>query len=388
MTGAVVSITTVWFWAVAVLAVVAMRLTADSRWREHVFAGINLLALSALLREAVFAVLCGLVVIRLLLLMTAEQRTRRVALIIVSALLLGGFVFHKTAHGNTLVASPATASIMVAVGFSYVVLRLVEVSRAVGEGRHPVPTLVGLVNYLVPFHMLAAGPIQAYDDFVAQSPNPKPLDAQTALEALDRIARGVFKKVVLAFAIQKVFLTDFTGGVTYGIVEAQFALLWLYLDFSAYSDIAVGLGIAMGIRTPENFERPFRSRNLMEFWDRWHITLSLFIRRNLFFPIQIALVRRSRTPHPLLFAALATAVSFTLAGLWHGIDRGWLAWGLLHAGGLVVVRLWAYALQRRLSPSQLDRYRNSAAVRIVATIATFEYVALAFVPVFVFNAKT
>lgn len=388
MTDGVFSIASVWFWAIAIGAVVAMRLFAGSRWRAHVFAGVNLLFLTVLLREAVLAVIVALVAVRYLLSLTTWHSIRPAVLVALATLILGGFIFHKTAHGNTLVASPATSSIMVAIGFSYVALRLVEVIRAVGEGWQPPPSLVAVVNYLVPFHMLAAGPIQAYDDFATQPATAAPLDGRTALAALDRIARGVFKKLVLAYAIQKLFLTNFTGGVGYGVIEAQFALLWLYLDFSAYSDIAVGLGIAMGVRTPENFRHPFRSRNLMEFWDRWHISLSLFIRRNLFFPIQIALVRRSHTPHPLMFAALATLVSFTLAGLWHGIDPGWFTWGLLHAGGLVIVRLWGHVLQRRLRPKGLERYRESRLIRVIATVATFEYVALAFVPVFVFNATT
>lgn len=388
MSDSIVAINTFWFWGVAILAIVAMRLFATSRWRMPVFAAVNLLFLAVLLREQVVVVLIGLGAIYGLLVLLAKRQTKLAAAWIMAASVLGLFVYHKVAHGYTLIASPMASSILVAIGFSYVALRLVEVIRAVGEGWHRPPSPVALVNYLVPFHMLAAGPIQAYQDFVSQPAIAAPLDQRTVLAALDRIAQGVFKKLVLAFAIQKLFLADFQGGFGYSLLEAQMTLLWLYLDFSAYSDIAIGLGIAMGVATPENFDRPFRARNLMEFWDRWHISLSLFIRRNLFFPIQIALVRRSRTPHPLLFAAVATGIAFTLAGLWHGTDGGWLAWGLLHAAGLVIVRLWGHALQQRLTPLELERYRNSRLVRVIATIVTFEYVAFAFVPVFLVNATS
>lgn len=388
MTGDVVSINSVWFWAVVAVAVFAMRALSGSRWRPYAFALVNLLFLAILLRERVVLVVGGLAVIGAMLALLDRRPTQRIALWIGGNVLLALFVFHKAAHGFTMVASPLTSSVLVAVGFSYVTLQLIEVMRAVNEGAERRPSAVELVNYLLPFHMLAAGPIQAYQDFLRQPAVPPPLDQRAVLEGLDRIARGVFKKFVLAYAIHKLFLTGFTGGFAYSIFEAQMTLLWLYLDFSAYSDIAVGVGRLMGVATPENFDRPFRARNLMEFWDRWHISLSLWIRRNLFFPIQIALVRRSETPHPLLFAAIATLVAFTLAGLWHGLDRGWFIWGLLHAIGLIAMRLWGHLLQQRLDRETLARYRSSRLVHGIAVVLTFEYVAFAFVPVFVLAASS
>ncbi len=73
----------------------------------------------------------------------------------------------------------------------------------------------------------------------------------------------------------------------------MFFYLWLYLDFSAYSDITVGAGRLMGVATPENFNRPYVARNLVDFWDRWHISLSRFIYRNVFTPVQLFLLRRA-----------------------------------------------------------------------------------------------
>ena len=69
--------------------------------------------------------------------------------------------------------------------------------------------------------------------------------------------------------------------------------LWLYLDFSAYSDVAVGIGKLLGIATPENFNRPYFSRNMIDFWERWHMTLGQFIRRNIFFPLQLTMQRKN-----------------------------------------------------------------------------------------------
>ena len=97
----------------------------------------------------------------------------------------------------------------------------------------------------------------------------------------------MFKKFVLANALEAAFLTAFRARGPYFFLEVQLNYLWLFLDFSAYSDIAVGIGGLLGVATPENFNRPYLARNSIDFWERWHISLSQFIRRNLFIPIQV-----------------------------------------------------------------------------------------------------
>ena len=132
--------------------------------------------------------------------------------------------------------------------------------------------------------------------------SPRP-ERDRALVALERITSGLFKKYILANFIDRLFLTGFHARGPYFLLELQLNFLWLYLDFSAYSDVAIGLGSLLGIATPENFNRPLFARNLIEFWERWHITLSRFIRKHLFIPIQLALMRRTEGKAPLRSAA-------------------------------------------------------------------------------------
>src|SRR5208282_4285771 len=141
-----------------------------------------------------------------------------------------------------------------AVAFSYVVLRMVELLRAVFEGRHAAPDFPSVINYLVPFHMLAAGPIQDFGDFVNQPPQRPNLTASVALQYSERIVWGLFKKFVLAAILDKVFLTGFRVHGWRWVLEAQLFYLWLYRDFSALADIAVGIGGLRGLATPENFD--------------------------------------------------------------------------------------------------------------------------------------
>jgi D-alanyl-lipoteichoic acid acyltransferase DltB (MBOAT superfamily) len=157
----------------------------------------------------------------------------------------------------------------------------------------------------------------------------------------------------------------------------QFNYLWIYLDFSGYSDVAVGLGGLMGVATPENFHRPYLARNVIDFWERWHISLSLFIRRNLFIPIQLALVRRSDGRWPLLTASLAFGISFLLCGLWHSISLPWLTWGAVQAAGLIACNLYRNALNRRIGRKGVNRYLENPWIRLAAVVLTFEFQAVA-----------
>ncbi|HVA50696.1 MAG TPA: MBOAT family O-acyltransferase [Pirellulales bacterium] len=261
-------------------------------------------------------------------------------------------------------------SVLLAIGFSYVALRLVEVLRLTHEGRHPAPDLPSTVNYLLPFHMLAAGPIQGYADFVAQPAVPPPLTASDALRGVERIAHGLFKKYVLATIVDRAFLTHFSAGFPYMGVEMVLFYFWIYLDFSAYSDITVGAGRLMGVATPENFNRPYVARNLIDFWDRWHMSLSRFVYRNLFIPVQLALLRRAGPQRALWCASVAFTVAFVLCGLWHELNWRWLMWGVLNAAGLVTVNWYRAWLQKRLSREAMNRYRANPGIRVAASILT------------------
>lgn len=266
-------------------------------------------------------------------------------------------------------------SLLEAIGFSYVALRLVEVLRLTYEGTHAAPDLPSTINYLLPFHMLAAGPIQGYADFVAQPAVPPPLSASDALRGVERIAHGLFKKYVLAAIVKQVFLTSFVAPLPYMAVEPLFYYLWVYLDFSAYSDITVGTGRLMGVATPENFNRPYVARNLIDFWDRWHMSLSRFIYRNLFIPVQLALVRRTGPQAALWCATAAFSISFLLCGLWHELNLRWLLWGAMHAAGLVTVNAYRAWLQKRLGREALNRYRAHRGIRAAAILLTQVFVA-------------
>ena len=223
--------------------------------------------------------------------------------------------------------------------------------------------------------MLAAGPIQAYEDFQAQPGTPPPLTVGETLGAVERIVAGLFKKYVLAYLLLQLLSTRWLAGGWYHLLEMNAHFVWLYLDFSAYSDIAIGIGLLLGVATPENFNRPYLARNITEFWERWHMSLSMFLRRHLFLPIHIALLRRAGGQHRLFCASIALLITFVLCGAWHGLTLPYLAWGLFHALALITCNVYGEVLRRWLGAKGVTKYMASPLIRTVSTVVTFEVVA-------------
>jgi D-alanyl-lipoteichoic acid acyltransferase DltB (MBOAT superfamily) len=372
------------FWLALIAAVILLAPLTRGQHRSPQFALVNMGFIAVLLGwRGALAVLAGTVV--LWLLATASRRSRQgLAWALLGGLLCGGlFVLHKLPGWSASLHVNAVNPILAAVGFSYVALRAIELFRAMYERQFEAPNLLETFNFLLPFHMLAAGPIQAYEDFVAQRDKPAAaLTPSVALEGIERIASGLFKKFVLAFAIQQLFLTDFTATGAYWFLEVQLFSIWLFIDFSAYSDIAVGIGKLLGVHTPENFNHPYYARNLIVFWERWHISLSLWIRRNLFYPIQLALMRQTGGSHMLLCGAIGFAISFVLCGLWHGIAWNFVVWGAMHALGLTIVNSYRKLLSDRLGSKGTKQYLANPYFKLLGIAITFEYVAFSNLNVF------
>jgi len=192
------------------------------------------------------------------------------------------------------------------------------------------------------FPQLIAGPIVRHNEIINQfSKNPFSQDMH------EKISRGIIlftlglgKKVFLAdeFGIinDEGFQSMFHGGELSTASAWYFALsytLQLYFDFSAYSDMAIGLGAIFGFQLPMNFNSPYKSSNLQEFWRRWHLTLSRFFRDYLYIPL-------GGSKNGYIKYVIAALITMTLCGLWHGAGWSFVLWGFLHGCGLIIYHLW------------------------------------------------
>ncbi len=198
-------------------------------------------------------------------------------------------------------------------------------------------SVVELTTFVLFFPQLVAGPIVRARELLPQLSDLPLFERTRAADGLFRILVGLAKKVALA---------DFLGGaladrvfqhpewyssaeVAAGVVAYAFQI---YLDFSAYSDIAIGSAQLLGFTLPENFRTPYRSPSLQDFWRRWHISLSSWLRDYLYIPLGGNRGGELSTYQNLILTML-------LGGLWHGANWTFIVWGLLHGGGLAATRL-------------------------------------------------
>ncbi|MFE3836571.1 MBOAT family O-acyltransferase [Pseudogemmobacter sonorensis] len=231
----------------------------------------------------------------------------------------------------------AWAGIILPVGISFYIFQaisyVVDVSRREVEPRRN-PADVAL--YISFFPQLVAGPIVRASDFMPQIDAPAPPGPALRAEAVVLILTGLFKKMVVANYLA-VLLVDpvfsWPQGQAAGMAWAALLgyAVQIYCDFSGYSDMAIGMALLLGYRFRPNFDQPYRARSLQEFWRRWHISLSSFIRDYLYIPLGGNRGGMTRT-------SLVLLGTMTLAGLWHGAAWPFVLWGALHGLGLVVER--------------------------------------------------
>jgi alginate O-acetyltransferase complex protein AlgI len=225
------------------------------------------------------------------------------------------------------------------------------------------------------FPQLIAGPIVHYREMMPQFEQIKSrIDASDLAVGAGLFAMGLFKKVVLADGVAAYATPAFDAaarGEPIGFLAAWMGVtaytFQIYFDFSGYSDMAIGLARLFGIRLPFNFNSPLKSSSIIEFWSRWHVTLTRFLTAYVYTPVVMHLTRsRMRAGKPVLgrkkptvsaFIALIagpTVLTMFLSGFWHGAGATFLVWGLMHGAYLVINHAWRQ-WRPKWDPAAYDR---------------------------------
>lgn len=251
------------------------------------------------------------------------------------------------------------------IGISFYTFQIISYTIDVYRGETAQRSLIDLAAYVTMFPQLIAGPIVRYSD-IADQLSARQHSWHGAAEGIRRFVIGLAKKILLADQLGElcsVFRASDEKSVLFYWMYACAFTLQIYFDFSGYSDMAIGIGGVFGFRIPENFNYPYISKTITEFWRRWHILLGTWFRDYVYIPLGGNRKGRWRQ----LFNIL---VVWLLTGFWHGAAWNFILWGLLFAVLLTVEKLW---LLRKLEKS-----------RIVSRIYTLLFVLFGFV---IFNAE-
>jgi alginate O-acetyltransferase complex protein AlgI len=217
----------------------------------------------------------------------------------------------------------------------------------------PVRNIVDFGFYVSFFPQLVAGPIVRASEFIPQLSNDFHLSKREFSHALFLISKGLIKKIIISDFIAVNFIDRvFDAPSIYSGFENLMAVygygLQIYCDFSGYTDIAIGLGLILGFRLPINFNSPYKASDIADFWKRWHISLSRWLKDYLYIPLGGNRKGKLRTNINLLITML-------LGGLWHGAALRFIIWGFLHGIGLVISRIWHSIFGERFTRFRIGR---------------------------------
>lgn len=279
-----------------------------------------------------------------------------------------------------------TIDIILPIGLSFHTFQslsyVIEVYRGRQKAEHDFITYATFVMF---FPQLVAGPIERPQNLLHQFHTVHRFEYERVVSGLKRMAWGFFKKLVIADRLA-LYVNDVYGapeqhtGLQLTIATVFFAYQ-IYCDFSGYSDIAIGSARVLGFRLMENFDRPYASRSISEFWTRWHISLSTWFRDYVYIPLGGNRVSRPRHYFNLLF-------TFSISGLWHGAAWSYVFWGTLNGVYLVLGQAKNRLLDRLgLGPSAAAR-TNAVMSTLRATVAVLTTFVLTCIAWIFFRAET
>jgi D-alanyl-lipoteichoic acid acyltransferase DltB (MBOAT superfamily) len=248
-------------------------------------------------------------------------------------------ILEATYNLNIQFPSELIIQILAPVGISFFTLR--AISHLVDSYKQPLHRdFIDFASYLSFFPHIVAGPLDKAKDFYKDFDNPISTSELNWL-GIFRIFRGLFKKLVISSYLYNFVQEPFTNPEAFSSSELLLTTviysIYLYTDFSGYSDMAIGLSNLLGFNTKINFNSPFRSASLAEFWNRWHISLSTWIRDYVYIPLGGD--GRNKVHWKNLFKWRNLLLAMLLSGIWHGAGWGFLIWGLGH-GILLIFEDW------------------------------------------------
>ena len=261
------------------------------------------------------------------------------------------------------------------IGISYLAFRCSRLVLEIRNGVVKKPNFLEYVNFAFFLPTMPVGPINTYANF------------RRGFSERYEVPVGRAALRILVGAVKYLFLAGLCNQLTYsGLlldehphhwmdlpVAMFFYYLYLYLNFSGFCDMAIGAAGLMGIAVPENFNNPFAARNVKDFWNRWHITLSVWMRDVVFSPLSKFLVTKMGIKLADHAIALTITIVFLLVGIWHGCGWNFAVYGAAHALGVVTNHYYTIFLKKKLGREGFKAYNENHWIRAIAVVLTFCY---------------
>jgi alginate O-acetyltransferase complex protein AlgI len=288
--------------------------------------------------------------------------------------------FEQLLNSMGILHPGAALQILLPVGLSFLMVQVVSYLIDVSHDRLKAENnLLKFGVYILYFPKLVSGPIERARQFLAELDSPLPFNRPLAERSTALILTGLFRKLVFANPLFNLVPPD--AFVTPSNYSGQNLFFWLlayafalYNDFAGYTLIVRGVSLWFGIELTNNFNLPYLSRNFTEFWTRWHITLSNWLRDYIYFPLSRSLLKRFPKRNHFLNFVFPPMLTMLVSGMWHGLSWSMLVWGGLHGLYLIVERV--PGLWHPITPlDEQPRWRQNLGVAI-----TFLFASLAWVP--------
>ena len=268
------------------------------------------------------------------------------------------------------------------IGISYMSFKTIQIMLEISDGLIKERISVkDYLQFLLFFPTVSSGPIDRSRRFLKEINEVMPRKdyLELAGDGIYRIVLGLLYKVVLSTYVYQILLAlSNTGTVVYSIKYMYLYTLYLFFDFAGYSLMAVGSSNVLGIQTPMNFNKPFLSIDIKDFWTRWHITLSTWLRDFVFSRVLMQVIRKKWFKNRLHNAAYAYMVNMLVMGFWHGISVSYIAYGFYH--GILMSGFEIYQKKSNF----YKKHKNKTWYKLISWFVTMNLVMVGF---FIFSGE-
>lgn len=268
------------------------------------------------------------------------------------------------------------------IGISYMSFKTIQIMLEISDGLIKEKISVkDYLQFLLFFPTVSSGPIDRSRRFIKEINEVMPRKdyLELAGDGIYRIVLGLLYKVVLStYVYQMLLALSNTGTVVYSIKYMYLYTLYLFFDFAGYSLMAVGSSNILGIQTPMNFNKPFLSIDIKDFWTRWHITLSTWLRDFVFSRVLMQVIRKKWFKNRLHNAAYAYMVNMLVMGFWHGISASYIAYGFYHG-----ILMSGFEIYQKKS-TFYKKHKNKTWYKLISWFVTMNLVMVGF---FIFSGE-